>query len=354
MSAMDDRTDKDEPPVAVRQHGRGPVVGVIQGTPRIAEQVVQFDEPHSETGRPQDDGETPAVAKRFLGDRRDVIPLLAGGFLGAIAAVVAVFLINMFQPPLDPRVVPMAGQLNGFVQQMYNLETSLRAVEVDVVRMIDTNGGTESRLTQQDEKIAAALSQLTAAQESLRVESGLGSPVFGVAVVQLATAIEAGRPFESEWVNVFALTAEAPELRDDLLTLVSMVRLGVPGPTSLADQLGARALELGLPVDRPNDLVQVGLTFLQEQFGLTVGLAAQDEVVRSVVARTDRLLRAGNLPDALSMFSNLGQPVAAGFDDWRAQAELSAAARRTVDRLQTISRARLSDRAKNVASSASN
>jgi hypothetical protein len=275
------------------------------------------------------------------------------GISGAVTAIMALFLLNTFQPPLDPRVVPMASQLSGFVQQMYNLETSLRAVEVDLVRLLDANGAMASRLSVQDAKIADGLARMLAAQETLQVQNGPGSPVFGVAVVQLMNAVEAGRSFETEWVNVFALTADTPELQESLMPLVSVVRQGVARPAILSMKLRARALELGMPFDTSGDFLRAGRAFLQRRLGLPMGYSAEDEVIRDVLARVDQLLRVGQLDDALATFSNLGDAPTRDFEGWLHEAELSVMARRIVDRLSAVSRSTLRDRARNSAATGS-
>lgn len=347
MSAMEDQVEKLTPVSVIRREGRGTVVGGIVGESRAAEPSPEplNDTIPSDVDQENDQQSIPKPMARIRSS--GAIPLLAGGISGAIAAIIALFLINTFQPPLDPRVVPMAGQLSGFVQQMYNLETSIRAVEVDLVRVLGTNGVTGDRLAAQDAKIADGLSRMTAAQENLRVQNGPGSPVFGVAVVQLMNAVRAGRPFESEWVNVFALTADTPELRESLMPLVSVVRDGVPSPLTLSEKLRTRSIELGVPVNQPGDYLQAGLAFLQDRLGLPIGLSAADEVVHNVLARTDQYLQAGQLDDAITMFSNLGDATTGDFEEWHALAQSSAMARRVVDELGAVSRSRLRDRARN-------
>jgi hypothetical protein len=351
MSAMDDQVENMAPVSAIRRDGRGPgpVVGMIEGAQRAPEPDSEPEEQAvpSEAVEEANQDVTPRPLKRMRAN--GAIPLLAGGISGAIAAIIALFLLNTFQPPLDPRVVPMASQLSGFVQQMYNLETSLRAVEVDLVRLLDRDGATASRLAAQEAKIADGLSQIAAARETLQSQNGPGSPVFGVAVVQLMNAIDAGRPFESEWVNLFALTADTPELREAMMPLVSVVRDGVESPAALSGKLRARALELGIPLVSTGDFVQAGLVFLRDRLGLQMGISAGDEVVRAVLARTDELLRIGQLDDALATFSNLGDATTGDFEEWFASAQSSVTARRIVDRLSVVSRARLRDRARNSA-----
>jgi hypothetical protein len=355
MSAMDDQVENLTPVSAIRREGRGPrpVVGVIEGAQRAPEPSSEPDDQASPSEVVEEINQEvlPTPMERLGGG--GAIPLLAGGISGAIAAIIALFLINTFQPPLDPRVVPMAGQLSGFVQQMYNLETSLRAVEVDLVRLLDTNGTTASRLAAQDAKIADGLSQMSAARETLQTQNGPGSPVFGVAVVQLMNAVEAGRPFESEWVNVFALTADTPDLREALMPLISVVREGVASPAILSEKLRDRALELGIAIDSSGDLLQAGLVFLQDSLGLPMGLSARDEVVRNVLTRTDHSLRIGQLDDALATFSNLGDAALGDFAEWHGKAQSSVMARRIVDRLSVVSRSRLRDRARISATSGS-
>ena len=351
MNAMDDQVEKLTPVSAIRREGRGPgpVVGVIEGAQRAPEPDSEPEEQAvpSESVEEADQDVTPRPVERMRAS--GAIPLLAGGISGAFAATITLFLINTFQPPLDPRVVPMAGQLSGFVQQMYNLETSLRAVEVDLVRLLDRDGATASRLAAQDAKIADGLLRVSAAREMLQSQNGPGSPVFGVAVVQLMNAIDAGRPFESEWVNVFSLTADTPELREAMMPLVSVVREGVDSPATLSEKLRARALELGIPLAPSGGFMQAGLVFLRDRLGLHLGISPGDEVVRTVLARTDELLRVGQLDGALATFSNLGEASTGDYKEWLAKAQSSVTARRIVDRLSVVSRSRLKERARNSA-----
>jgi hypothetical protein len=342
MSVSEKEMDDRESGSTVRLEGRGPVVGVIPGTPR----PIIHTEDETPVGPAvfdsvvEDPADQPAP-RRFAGAGA-AVPFLVGGLSGAVMAVITVFLITVFQPPLDPRVVPMAEQLNGFVQQMYNLETNLRSAEVDLVRLIDSDRTRSIRIDKQNEVVAAALSEVSAAREEMRVKSGPGSPVFGVATVQLATAMEAGRPFESEWVNIFALTAGDPVIREFLMPLVSMVRDGVATSGELSEGLRRRAGALDLPFGRSNDILQASMSFLQTQLGIPVGFTANEEVVREVLARVDELLLAGHVDQAMIMFSNLGESTSGKFADWTNVARQRETADRIIANLQKVSRERLS------------
>lgn len=345
MSASEKELETSETDSTARQDGRGSVVGVIGGTQRPVQ---------SEPGVDPDPSQVEAEVSeqspsRSLAGAGTVVPFLVGGLSGAVMAIITVFLITTFRPPLDPRVVPMTEQLNGFVQQMYNLETGLRSTEVDLVRLIDAGRDGAAQITKQNAAVAAALSEVSAAREEMRIKSGPGSPVFGVATVQLAAAVQNGRPFESEWVNIFALTAGDPAVRESLMPLVATARDGVTTATELSSKLRARAEVLGLPIGEPDDLLQTSMSFLQSQLGIPVGFSANEEVTREVLSRVDQFLLTNQVEQAMGMFASLGASTSEKFADWASLARQRQNADRIVANLQDISRDRLSNWARETA-----
>jgi hypothetical protein len=264
-------------------------------------------------------------------------PVVVGGLAGAVFAVATVFAMTALSPPLDPRVPGLAQQVAGFKQEVYTLETAVRATEVDVVRALEADGTLAERLDTQNGTIADAMSRMDEARALLQLETGPGSIVFGVSTVQLSRAIESGRPFEGEWVNLYALTEGHPELRSELSRLMPFAADGSPTLGALRDDLRAIAAQEGTPVIDPANYIAYGLDLLQTGLGIPVGTTAEAQVVSSIVTSADRRLSAGDIDGALEVMSNLPDQDMAAFRAWRADAQRAAAARTVSAGLQAVS-----------------
>lgn len=292
-----------------------------------------------------DAGPQPEPAKPADGLKAATLPAVVGGLAGAVLAVAVVLTMTELRPPLDPRLPGLAQQVAGFQQSLYVLETTVRTAEADLVRALEADTALGARLDQQAGGFETAMGEIADARRQLRVESGPGSVVFGVSVVQLADAVASGRPFESEWVNLYALTDGHSRLRDQLSRLMPVASAGVPTVESLRATLHATAAAAGTPVVDPNDLYLYSLNLVQSGLGVPIGTTAAKQVIGGLVTEADRRLSEGDVSGALAAFANLTREAAEPFETWLAQANRRATADAVVAEFTRVSKEALQSRA---------
>ena len=274
------------------------------------------------------------------------LPAVVGGLAGALLAVVVVLTMTELRPPLDPRLPGLAQQVAGFQQSLFTLETTIRSAEADLVRALDSDATLSARLDEQAAGFRSAMDDIARARQDLLVETGPGSVVFGVSVVQLGDAVADGRPFENEWVNLYALTAGNDQLRDRLRRLMPVASAGVPTIQALQTDLRVTAAKAGTPVIDPNSMYLYGLNLVQSGLGVPIGTTAEGQVVGGLVTEADRRLAEGDLPGALAALANLTEAAAVPFEPWLVQARRRAAADAVVAEFSRVSKEALQARAK--------
>lgn len=298
----------------------------------------------SETALPPKEG----GLNRLSFGKETIIPyaVVIGGLSGAVMAVVVNFVLTELRPPQDLRVPGIAEKITLNGQRLQAQEGVIRGIEVDLSRFIDTSAALAGRADEQDAKLAEVTQEIQATRDSLVAATGTQSPVFGVAVAQLGGAITAGRPFESEWVNVFALSANEPQIREMLMPLAAMSVTGVGSPSELRQSLADTALAAGVPNNRTVDTVSYGMMRLQTNFGIWMGYSSVDLIAGELLATADDRLAAGNVAGAVAVLSQLTEPHAARIEPWLAQARRYQAAQAIAARLSGLARDRLSNRAR--------
>jgi len=317
-------------PSAASESRRGP-----------AEVVPEIGAPEPETAAAPDKRPVELSRSPSLG-----MALSVGALAGAAMAVLTYFVLAALNPLQDPRVAGIAKRVVGFEQAVELQGRTLRGTEVDVARLVDQNAAIGQRIETQatrTEEVAAAIGETRGEVKAL---TGTSSPIFGVAVLQLGQAIEDGRPFETEWVNLFALTADDPTLRAMLMPLMPASLSGVETPAQLRERLSALAYDKGLPsaslVENP---VQYGMVTLQSRFGLWLGYPPETLIAADLVAQADRSLSFGEVRRAMTTLERLPSPYAESLASWTEAARRHANARRIVDTLSMTSRERLQGRA---------
>ena len=272
--------------------------------------------------------------------------LSVGALAGAGMAVLTYFVLSTLNPLQDPRVAGIAKRVVGFEQAVEQQGRTLRGTEVDVARLVDQNAAIGQRIDTQAARTEQVATTVDETRGAVKALTGTSSPVFGVAVLQLAQAIEDGRPFETEWVNLFALTADDPTLRATLMPLMPASVSGVETPAQLRDRLAALAYEKGLPSGTlTENPVQYGMVTLQTRFGLWLGYSAETLIAADLVAQADRSLSFGEVRRAMTTLERLPSPYAESLAPWTEAARRHANARRIVETLSTTSRERLQGRA---------
>ncbi|MBT3304866.1 MAG: hypothetical protein HN377_00115 [Alphaproteobacteria bacterium] len=317
----------------------------------LSASVVDFVEPEQSTTQTDEaaiDEGTPGAEERPLAAllRPNVLPVIGGALSGALAAIMAVFVLTELRPPMDPRLEPMAEHLGTFTQRMRDQENGLRAVEVDLVRTLAQQTEVKAAVVKQNAQIATALGQVKAVSDQIRAENGPGSSVFGVAVVQLADSIDAGRPFEAEWVNLFSLTVGEPELRAGLQRLLPFSRSGVYTIAELRHELRADAEQAGLTIAKPENFFWIAADYLQKQLGLPLGVSPAAQAAEAALTESDRRLAKGDIGGAVKLVADLGTPFAEGFGAWTEAARRRALANVVATRLTEVARREISLRAR--------
>lgn len=274
------------------------------------------------------------------------LPAVIGGLAGAGLAVLVVLAMTELRPPLDPRLPGLSQQVAGFQQSLFTLETAVRGVESDLVSALGADAALGTRLDEQSAGFQAAMAEIAEARRQLQVETGPGSVVFGVSVVQLADAVAAGRPFESEWVNLYALTADHPPLRDALRRLMPVASAGVPTLATLQSDLRSTAAGSGTPVVDPNNMYLYSLNLVQSGLGVPIGTTTEGQVVAGLITEADRQLAGGDLAGALAALANLTESASRPFEQWLTQARRRATADAVVEELTRTSREALQARAR--------
>jgi hypothetical protein len=285
--------------------------------------------------------------------RSSALPVVVGGLSGAIVAIAAVFVMAELRPPMDPRVEPLAQQIGGFTQRMQSQESSLRAVEIDLVRTLNQQADVSAEVVKQNTAIEMALGQVAAVSEQIRADNGPGSSVFGVAVVQLADSIAHGRPFEAEWVNLFGLTVDESELQDTLQSLLPFARSGVDTVAGLRLWLRDGASRVDLAIARPDSILWVAADYLQTQLGLPLGTTPAEQAAEAMLTEADRRLADGNVEGAIEIIADLGLPFADSFTAWLEAAHRRDLADKVAAELTTVARREISERARRRASAQS-
>lgn len=207
--------------------------------------------------------EAPArISARILG-----LGALAGTV--AAAAVVAVAgLVLVGQD--DPRLAVLQHRNVVLAQQVQGLTDKVRALETGFVAADAASGRLNARLQEHGAElraVQASLEQLiTASRQRIEEQAGVSAPaLFGVAVVQLRRAIEAGRPFAWELVNLRGITGTAPSLVAQLNRLAPLAADGVPTDEQLA--LGLQALRMNEGLSGRASLLSAGMQAFIRVFG---------------------------------------------------------------------------------------
>jgi hypothetical protein len=336
-----DVLDETEPPVREPEGTVASVLGIVEVQRQGAEpEVTEADEGAADS--------SPPPWRELL--RNNSLPVVVGGLSGAMAAIAAVFVLTALRPPMDPRVEPLAQNLGAFNQRLQVQESGLRAVEVDLVGTLGRQAEVSAEVAKQNAVIETVRGQVATVNERIRAESGPGSSVFGVAVVQLADSIALGRPFEAEWVNLFALTANEAKLRAELQRLLPFARAGVDTIAGLRRRLRAGASRVKLVIARPNDILWVATDYLQTQLGLSLGATPAEKAAEAALTEADRRLASGDPEGAIELVADLGLPFADGFGDWLEAARRRVLADTVATGLTTVARQEISARARRIAS----
>ena len=276
--------------------------------------------------------------------RPSIYPIIAGGVLGALMAVVTVLGILEFLPPLDPRVETLDRQVAGLFQRVESQESTARSIEVDIARAIKAATNNSLHLGEQDKRLEQTLTRLDITEQNLRTDRSLGSPLFGVAVAQLAKVIHEGRPFEPEWVNLYALAKDSPSLKADLQRLMPIAHVGIETTYELRASLQAYRNHLFYSDTFLSKALLDGLSVFQYKFGFPVVRSPTEESALQHLNKTEIHLLNGEIKSAIAVISTIGSPYNEHLSPWIKSAKQHQVALRISTKLTAISEEELSKR----------
>jgi hypothetical protein len=266
-----------------------------------------------------------------------------GALAGAVAAIGAVLAYTYLNPALDQRVEPIAGKLTTVDTDMRQLSATVGTMQAEMARVLDLETTIRERLDGQDEKIAALDQRAAEAMNLEATDTGVGSPLFGIAVLQLRAAFLAGRPFEPELVNLYNLVGADPEVSPRLQTLAGPARTGVVTLTDLRQQLMSTADAAGIQLPPSQGYYGYGMSLVSKYIGYA-GEPYEVEAARHAVRQADGLLAQGEVAGAIERILDISGPQAQQLEPWLEMARHRLAAETAVAGLTDLVVASLKDK----------
>lgn len=282
------------------------------------------------TAAPPDDAGTvpPAGRRRGLAGA-----VLAGTLAGALAAAAVVLAARTLLPP-TPRTLLAAEQqahvTADLAEAQQALAQRLRTLETEGVAAAQAEAALAADGQTARGEIAAMQAMLARLAAAAAEGGGHGrlavAALFGVAVVQLHDAVEAGRPFDWELVNVRGIVPPVPALLAALDRLAPLAAAGVPTGAQLAE--GLRTLALIDDQRRALPLVGNGIELVGR--ALVPALLPAPDANPALLTRASALLDAGDMAGTLGALRRMDGETAATARPLVAGAEKRAAAEAAV------------------------
>ena len=234
---------------------------------------------------------------------------------GAVAALVVVGIavgIAGFIGRDDPRLAQLALRNADLSRDVQALTDKLRSIETGFVAAGEASDRIVVRQQAdgaQINTIKASLGQLIEQNRSDRDSlAGVSAPaLFGVAVVQLRSAITAGRPFAWELVNLRGIAGTAPAMLVQINRLAPLATEGVPGDEELA--VAIRALNFNDALTGRSSLIASGMDAFTRVFG-NAAVAPLASINQQLLARAGLRLSAGDYTGATNDLAALRGPAA--------------------------------------------
>ena len=198
---------------------------------------------------------------------------------GALAAAMVVLAAREFLPPRpfdDPRLAQLVHQSGEFSEQLQSLTQKFRTLETEGVATAGAAEALSAQLAIQHTELGELTSTVRRVASGYDSDadgrrSGATAALFGVAVVQLRDAIELGRPFDWELVDLRGIAGHDPKLLRELYRLAPLAGDGV----ATAEQIrqGLQALTQAEAQRSAPGIVQAGLDIFGRAFGPTLAFA---------------------------------------------------------------------------------
>lgn len=217
----------------------------------------------------------------------------------------------------------LRAEVDGLVGRLGGLETSNTEAKADRGRIAEsldqTLEATEGRVGSMESKLAKIEAGAEAATKAQ------AEAVFAVALADLKSAVDAGRPFGPEWEVV---KRAAPEGVPTLAPLEAFVATGVPSPTKLREDLPkvARAMV------EADEAASAGSGFLDRMMSHAASIVrvrpageSAGESLAAKVSRIESRLASGDLPAALAAWKALPEGARGASAKWGAALEARVA-----------------------------
>jgi len=217
----------------------------------------------------------------------------------------------------------LRAEVDGLVGRLGGLETSNTEAKADRGRIAEsldqTLEATEGRVGSMESKLAKIEAGAEAATKAQ------AEAVFAVALADLKSAVDAGRPFGPEWEVV---KRAAPEGVPTLAPLEAFVATGVPSPTKLREDLPkvARAMV------EADEAASAGAGFLDRMMSHAASIVrvrpageSAGESLAAKVSRIESRLASGDLPAALAAWKALPDGARGASAKWGAALEARVA-----------------------------
>jgi hypothetical protein len=197
-------------------------------------------------------------------------------------------------------------------------------------------GGISSDLA---DRLPAIERRIGAAANAARTDS-----VLLAALLQMRKAVEAARPFVSEYDAFIALAHDQPDLIAAAQPLARLAQAGVADYAVLSERLGQLSGRIVPPAAPPvdSDLRTEALSWLHSLVTIRRIDAASQTGQEPAMSVAEGALVRGDLPGAVSALQTLSGPKSEGIQSWLQMAQQRLAAEATLAHLQELLVARLS------------
>ena len=306
--------------------------------------VPQEDARRHRLAPPDTDSAAPGkAAPRPDGSTWRIVGIAAAA--GVLAALAVALAERFAIPPPRPeaaRLEQVAHATSDLTDALQVQREKVRALENESVAATEATAQLDGRLKAERSDLATAQAMLARLAADLTVnggQSGLSvAALFGVAVAQLRDAINAGRRFDWELVNVRGIVPDTPDLLSALDRLAPMAG-GVPTEEQLASSLST-LMQIEAPRGSEIPLVGRGIELVGRILGPTLGRPVAPDP--ELLARAAALLGRGDLAGSLVLLRSVDGDLAVAVRPLVAAAEKRADALAAVRILLDAARDRLS------------
>lgn len=283
---------------------------------------------------------TKSFESKWLAQKNVVLP---GAIAGAVTAALLMLGSSLFSTPVEPRLDSLMQQVALLETRLSNQDVAFREMEVGLTSAI------ESGNKAQEQRLGELLARVDQTERELRTYALPGSPVFELVVRDLTNAVNAGRSFKAEWVNLYALIVDgAPDLQRALQELMPAAHMGIDTLDDLTIQLERYRTDMFFD----GGLVKktwVGTLYpLQRKLGFPMVLSPKDQIALSQVDQMIDHLKESNLGKAMGVASDLGNNYLEKLEPWMALAIRHQTAQEVLDRLANLSEKGLSTRLRRI------